>query len=223
MEFDLIYPENKSKAVDAECVIAAVFFDEDELLSFGVKSDSPELDDAFYNFNQFEKAFELWSSPQYLSDFFDQFKSFFQVEYWHNISEFTFQSEVSTSLNEIRKRILDAMENNKFHELVLPLEPDEEDKRIYKSIRVKLKQGTIIGHYPFRFYAIEVEEKKCYLITGATIKVHKDMKQADNTKIELQKLEYTLEYINENDLDSKDIFVTNALEQNNTTYQYNYQ
>lgn len=79
MEFDILYPERREGAFDADCVIAAVFFDEDELLSFGVKSDSLELDDAFYDYNQFEKTFELWSSPQYLSDFYDQFKSFFQT------------------------------------------------------------------------------------------------------------------------------------------------
>lgn len=211
MEFDIIYPKKKVDAFDADCVIAAVFFDEDELLSFGVKSGAIELDDAFYDFNQFDKAFELWSSPKYLSDFFDQFKTFFQAEYWHAISERTFQSEVSRSLNAIRRTIIDAMENNRFHELIEPLQPEEEDDRIYESIRVKLKQGTIVGHHPFRFYAIEIEEKKCYLITGATIKVHKDMKKADNTKAELKKLEYTLKYLNEKGLDTKDSFVSQAL------------
>ena len=211
MEFDILYPERRKDAFDADCVIAAVFFDEDELLSFGVKSDSLELDDAFYDYNQFEKAFELWSSPQYLSDFYDQFKSFFQAEYWHDISEDTFLSEVSKSLNTIRKTILSAMENNTFYELIEPLQPEEEESRIYESIRVKLKQGTIIGHHPFRFYAIEIEEKKCYLITGATIKVHKDMKKAGNTEIELKKLECTLNHLQENGLDTKDIFVTQAL------------
>lgn len=211
MEFDVIYPENKADAFDAECVIAAVFFDEDELLAFGVKGDSLELDEAFYPYNQFEKAFELWSSPRYLSEFYNQFKSNFQVEYWRNISEQIFQSEVIKSLNMIRKTIIEAMENNTFHELIEPLDIAEKDKRLYESIRVKLKQGTIIGHHPFRFYAIEVEEKKCYLITGATIKVHKDMKKAANTAIELRKLEQVLQHINDNEMDTKDTFVTQVL------------
>ena len=211
MDFDILYPERREDAFEADCVIAAVFFDEDELLSFGVKSDSLELDDAFYDYNQFEKTFELWSSPQYLSDFYDQFKSFFQAEYWHDISEDTFLLEVGKSLNTIRKTIFTAMENNTFHELIEPLQPEEEESRIYESIRVKLKQGTIIGHHPFRFYAIEIEEKKCYLITGATIKVHKDMKKAGNTEIELKKLEHTLQHLQEKGLDTKDTFVTQAL------------
>lgn len=211
MEFDIIYPENKTDAFDAECIIAAVFFDDNELLSLGVKSNSPELDDSFYSYNQFEKAFELWSSPQYLSDFYNQFKTYFQTEYWRNIPEHTFMAEVNKSLNTIRKTIIEAMENSTFYKLIEPLEASEEEKRLYASIRVKLKQGTIIGHYPFRFYAIEVEEKKCYLITGATIKVHKDMKKADNTEIELNKLEYTLQYINNNGINTKNTFVSQAL------------
>lgn len=211
MEFDIIYPENKADIFDAECVIAAVFFDENELHAFGVKSDSWELDNAFYNYNQFEKAFELWSSPQYLSDYYNQFKTYFQTEeYWRNIPEHIFLDEVSKSLNAIRRTIIDAMENNAFYDLITPLEAAEEEQRLYASIRVKLKQGTIIGHYPFRFYAIEVEEKKCYLITGATIKVHKDMKKADNTKIELAKLEYVLKHINAQGINTKDVFVTYA-------------
>lgn len=211
MEFDVIYPENKADAFDAECVITAVFFDEDELLAFGVKDDSLELDEAFYHYNQFEKAFELWSSPKFLSDFYNQFKSYFQTGYWRNISEQTFQTEVIKSLNMIRKTIIEAMENNTFHELIEPLDIAEKEKRLYESIRVKLKQGTIIGHHPFRFYAIEVEEKKCYLITGATIKVHKDMKKADNTAIELRKLEHALQYVNDKGIDTKDTFITQAL------------
>ena len=137
MEFDILYPERREDAFDADCVIAAVFFDEDELLSFGVKSDSLELDDAFYDYNQFEKTFELWSSPQYLSDFYDQFKSFFQTEYWHGISEDTFLSEVGRSLNTIRRTIITAMQNNTFYTLIEPLQPEEEEK---KSLRKHTSQ-----------------------------------------------------------------------------------
>lgn len=211
MEFDMIYPENRTDAYDSECVIFAVFFYDDELRSFGIKDDSLELDDAFYDYNQFEKAFELWSSPKYLSDFYDQFRDYFQADYWKGVSEQSFQDDVSKSVNVIRKIIIDAIENNSFYQLIQPLEASEEDKRMYDSIRVKLKQGTIGGHYPFRFYAVEVEEKKCYVITGATIKVHKDMKKADNTCVELQKLNHTLRYIVDNEMNSKDSFVARIL------------
>lgn len=207
MEFDLIYPERREDAFDAKCIVAAVFFDDEELRSFGVDNNSWELDDAFYDYNQFEKAFELWASPQYLSDFYNQFKSFLEADYWRNISEDNFLREVNQSVTSIKKTILESFENNTFYNLLEPLAVYDENCRLSESIRVKLKQGTIVGHYPFRFYAIEIEEKKCYLITGATIKVHKDMGKVDNTRIELRKLDHTLQYIKGNALDTKDIFV----------------
>ena len=211
MEVDLIYPEKREDAFDAECVIAAAFFDNDELQSFGVDSNSWELDDAFYDYNQFEKAFELWGSPLYVSDFYNRFKLYFQEPYWRNISEDTFLKEVDKSRGVIRHAIYDAFENNSFYDMVEPLDYSDGENRLSESVRVKLKQGTIIGHHPFRFYAVEVEEKKCYLITGATIKVHKYMGKSENTKIELKKLEYTLDQINKKELNAKDVFVTQAL------------
>ena len=118
---------------------------------------------------------------------------------------------MNKSHTSIRRAISDAFGNNSFSEMVEPLDCTDAESRLSESIRVKLKQGTIIGHHPFRFYAIEVEEKRCYLITGAAIKVHKDMGKAENTKIELKKLEYTLDYINKKEFNTKDVFVTQAL------------
>lgn len=37
------------------------------------------------------------------------------------------------------------------------------------------------------------------------------MKKADNTEIELNKLEYTLQYINNNGINTKNTFVSQAL------------
>ena len=37
------------------------------------------------------------------------------------------------------------------------------------------------------------------------------MKKAANTEIELRKLEHTLQYINDNGIDTKDTFVTQAI------------
>ena len=37
------------------------------------------------------------------------------------------------------------------------------------------------------------------------------MRKANNTEVEFQKLEYTIQHVNANGLDSKDTFVTQAL------------
>lgn len=47
--------------------------------------------------------------------------------------------------------------------------------------------GFIKDRVPFRLYAIEVDFD-CFIITGGAIKIVEEMKQASNTKLELQKL-----------------------------------
>lgn len=90
---------------------------------------------------------------------------------------------MTRSLNRIKIELLDLFKSNRLHTIVEPLEPAEEDSRMTRSIRVKIKQGWIHNRLAFRFYAVEVEEKKCYLITGAAIKIHKDMLTAPNSWI----------------------------------------
>lgn len=207
MEYDLLYPESEREMLDAPCIVAAVYFNKDELIEIGVAQDAMELNDAFVEENEFIKAFKLWRSPLYLSDFFDKYHSFFEVDYWHNITEEDFLKDVSRSLNRNRDELIEKMDNNEFPSLVEPLDVIDEEKRLYDSIRVKIKQGTIGGHYPFRFYAIEVEENKCYIITGATIKVHKDMGKATNTKLELEKLRRVYEELAANGVKDKEAFL----------------
>lgn len=208
MEYDLIYPERQWEMFDAPCIVAAVYFDEDELIGFGVPEDSLEVQDPFWDLNEFEKPFELWASPKFLSDYYDRYKSFLGQEYWKEITEEEFLADVSRSIRHNKEELVSKMESNKFYSLVEPLDNNEEVKRLSDSIKVKIKQGQIKGRYPFRFYAIEIEEEKCYLITGATIKVHKDMGKAPNTIIELKKLEKVYRVLETRDVKTKDTFIT---------------
>lgn len=207
MEYDLIYPERQRQMIDAPCIVAAVYFSEDELISLGVQEDSIEVQDPFWDFNEYEKPFKLWASPKFLSDYYDKYLTFLQQEYWRGITEDEFLSDVSNSLNYNKKELINKMESNDFYSLVEPLDDSEDEKRLVDSIKVKIKQGRIKGRHPFRFYAIEIEEKKCYLITGATIKVHKDMGKAENTIIELNKLEKVYRVLETNDIKTKESFI----------------
>ena len=193
---------------DAPCIVAAVYFDEDELKDFGVPKDSLEVKDPFWDLNEFEKPFELWASPKFISDYYDRYKTFLEQEYWKEITEDEFLADVSRSIERNKEELVSKMESNEFYSLVEPLDDNEEARRLSDSIKVKIKQGQIKGRYPFRFYAIEIEEEKCYLITGATIKVHKDMGKAPNTIIELKKLEKVYRILEARDVKTKDTFIS---------------
>lgn len=207
MEYDLLYPIEEREMLDVPCIVAAVYFDREELLEMGVEPDAMELNDAFIDENEFVKAFKLWQSPLYLSDYYDKYHSFFEADFWHGITEEEFLTDVHRSIRRNEEELINKMENNDFHSLVEPLDEIDKDNRLFDSIRVKIKQGTICGHYPFRFYAIEVEENKCYVITGATIKVHKDMGKATNTKLELEKLKRVFNQLASHDVKDKDTFI----------------
>ncbi len=207
MQFDILSPEGDCSLVEASCVIAAVFFSEEELIEVGTPADSMSLDTTFVDFNEFEKAFALWGSPLFLSDFYDSNKTFFEQDYWHGLTEEQFLRNVSNSIDKNQFELIETFENGTFASLVAPLDKSDEDKRDFDSIRVKIKQGTIGTHYPFRFYAIEVEENKCYIITGGTIKVHKDMRKAPNTILELNKLDLVLKELISNNIDTKESFI----------------
>ena len=207
MLYDLIYPENEYELDGVPCIVAAVIFSKDELLDFGVDPGAIELNDAFIDENEFEKAFKIWGSPLYLRDFFDKYRSFLETEYWRNITEEEFLRDVSRSLRRNKDELIEKMEKNDFASLVEPLGDEDVEKRLFDCARVKIKQGTIGGHYPFRFYAIEVEENKCYIITGATIKVHKDMGKAPNTKLELEKMACVMHELEVSDVNDKNEFI----------------
>lgn len=55
--------------------------------------------------------------------------------------------------------------------------------------------------------AIEVEENKCYVITGGTIKIVWAMKEAENTRVELRKIHFVYHELRANHIDTKDTFV----------------
>lgn len=207
MEYDLLYPEDEREMLDTTCIVAAVYFNRAELIEIGVDPGALELDDAFIDYNEFEKAFKLWESPLYLSDFFDKYRPFFAAEYWSYITEECFYRDVNRSIGRIKEELISRMETHTFPALVEPLDVIDDNKRLFDSIRVKIKQGTVGGHYPFRFYAIEIEEDKCYIITGATIKVHKDMGKADNTKLELEKLRRVYDVLDRNGVKDKEAFI----------------
>lgn len=207
MEYDLICPENENAMNSTPCLIAAVYFDDDELKRFEVPEDAFELNEEFIDYNEYDKVFELWNSPEYLSHFYELNRTYFEQDYWGQITEEEFASSVMSSVRSIKKRFAKKIQSNDFGSLVEPLAPEEVIRRDFDSIKVKIKQGTIGGRYPFRFYAIEIEENKCYLITGATIKVHKDMGKAPNTRVEMKKLEFVMNVMKLADVSTKESFI----------------
>ena len=207
MMYDLIYPEVISEIKDTPCLVAAAVFDKQELCSFGIAEDSYDFNPVFADLNEFDKLFALWSSPAYLVEFYEENLSFFEDDYWTGITITRFVIDVRQSIPHIKKNLRESLDQDGLSGLAEPLEDLDAERRLYRSIRVKFKQGDILQRFAFRIYAIEVEENKCYLITGGAIKVAKKMEQAPNTLVELKKLDYAFDELQRNQVDTKDTFI----------------
>ena len=59
MEYDLIYPERLGQMIDTPCIVAAVYFNEDELISLGLPEDSLEVQEPFWDYNELQKPFGI--------------------------------------------------------------------------------------------------------------------------------------------------------------------
>lgn len=207
MLYDLIFPSTSRELQETTCVIAASVFDRNELKSFGVADTAYDFNPAFCDMNELDKLFALWSSPAYLVDFYEENASYFEDEYWTGITVTRFVFDVRKSVPHIKRSFQQAIETGTVSDIANPLEASDEQMRSYKSIRVKFKEGSILNRFAFRIYAIEVEENKCYVITGGTIKIVWTMKEAENTKVELRKIHFVYHELQTNHVDTKDSFV----------------
>lgn len=201
MQYDLVIPEDPGEILDVKCLVVAAFYDENERRSFGIAED---IIDAFPDDNELNVFFNMLKSPLIISDFYDENRSLLQEDYWKDVSEYEFLNSTLVSGKEIVEWFLPAITDESWYDDMKPLSREDEEQRPDSSIRVKIKKGVIKNRYPFRIYAIEVEYKRCYIITGGTIKIHKDMRKADNTEIELKKLNYTLQQLQTDGIDTRE-------------------
>ena len=109
MQYDLIYPSDIDQIRSVPCVVAASYFEAKELIAFGVSHSAFDVQNPFVEDNEFEKAFKLWDSPFYLRKFFNDNIEYFKQEYWIGITEDEFVRDVTKSLNDIRKELINLL------------------------------------------------------------------------------------------------------------------
>lgn len=90
-------------------MVAASYFEAKELIAFGVSHSAFDVQNPFVEDNEFEKAFKLWDSPFYLRKFFNDNIEYFKQEYWIGITEDEFVRDVTKSLNDIRKELINLL------------------------------------------------------------------------------------------------------------------
>lgn len=198
MEFEpiYIYPPDAGPKESEVVVLAAVFEEEDweELL---LQRDAIEYDSLYLGQNEFANIRAKWRDPFFLRSFYDDNVEFFQTQYWRGISKERFVIDVTASRAQIFEDFNQSCINHNIYNHFEPLTEydadirsnNEQGSKTHQLVKLKSKYGFIINKIAFRLYAIEVD-LNCFIITGGAIKIVKEMKQAPNTNLELQKLDY---------------------------------
>jgi len=151
---------------------------------FAFKFDGEAID-------EFERAFDLWTSIEYLTDFFEEHTKDLQFGFYELNS---CDDAVMITLEEsfaFREVILEAAEKNNPDKLFK--NPDNKEYR-HGGFGKKKAYGTAYKSW-LRIYALQIEN--IFLITGSAIKLTDTMNQRYHTKRELIKLERCKSFLKE--------------------------
>ncbi len=159
---------------------------EDSLYS--VQYDTEEL-------NEFVKCFELWNDPIYLREFFEEHKEDLNDEFWNGI---TIEEAIIKTREDARlfeEELLYIAETGKTERLETlstlfePLSKGVIEKNLEKDKAKGMKRSSWL-----RIYAIRIEAN-LFVVCGGAIKLTQTMNQRSYLILELDKLEFTRNFL----------------------------
>ncbi|REG85212.1 hypothetical protein [Winogradskyella sediminis] len=147
------------------------------------------------NLNEFAKCFELWNDPVYLREFFEKNKEDLDNEFWKGITieEAIIKTREDASLFE--EELLYIAETGKTERLETlstlfePLSKGIIEENFEKDKAKGLKRRSWL-----RIYAIRIEAN-LFVICGGAIKLTATMNEKPHLLLELEKLEFTRNYL----------------------------
>ena len=193
-----LVPEGEAPE-NAEYMVFAVVFEEEDWAELGVNGDSLECNSVYFGKNEFSVFRMKLSDPLYLHRFYAENSALLKERYWRSVTRNRFVRDTVQSVPEIFSDFTRSCQNKGIYDFFEPLdnkesvirEENEEEVEPHQLVCLKSKFGFIQGRIPFRLYAVEVDVD-CFIITGGAIKIVEEMTQAPNTRLELKKLEYVL-------------------------------
>lgn len=152
--------------------------------------------------NEFAKCFELWNDPIYLREFFEQHQEDLNNKFWNGI---TIEEAIIKTREDARlfeEELLYIAETGKtdryetLSTLFEPLSKGVIDENLEKDKAKGMKRPSWL-----RIYAIRIEAN-IFVVCGGSIKLTPTMNERDHLILELDKLEFTRNYLQDEDDDN---------------------
>lgn len=144
--------------------------------------------------HEFEKYFDLWNDPIYLREFFEEHEKDLRSGFWNDITIEEAILRTRKEAKQLEERIIDLAETGKsdrYENLSTLFKPLSKGK-IEEFEKDKAKGLT--KHSWIRIYAIRLEAN-LFVVCGGAIKLTETMNTRDHLLKELDKLEFTRNYL----------------------------
>ncbi|MCF6347170.1 MAG: hypothetical protein L3J20_02565 [Flavobacteriaceae bacterium] len=158
--------------------------------------------------NEFAKCFELWNDPIYLREFFEQHKEDLDNKFWNGI---TIEEAIIKTKEDARlfeEELLSIAETGKTEKLeTLSTLFEPLSKGIIEDFEKDKAKGMKRSSW-LRIYAIRIEAN-LFIICGGSIKLTPTMNKRPHLILELDKLEFTRNYLQEGEDENLDFVEIN--------------
>lgn len=207
MEFVSIFANESN-----DCGVFSIQFNKTDFEQCGVDKDAIDFDEEYFGKNEYQKAIELFTSDLFfLSQFFEDNCQHLKDEFWNGITEEQFVKKVRNAAKSMYYRIKEAFERKSLDQVFLPLK-DSDCRQKVSLQQTKAKFDDQQRKKLLRLYAIKIDTNM-YCITGGCIKIARTMQDADNTQVELNKLNYVGGYLRQEGVFDADSFIDFTLEE----------
>ena len=209
---------------EVEYVVFAIVFEKEDLEELELREDALEFNELYFGKDEYAIFKAKLNDPLYLYSFYKENEELLKAEYWKGISKERFVVDTIVSYPTIFSDFEKAFRQKTLYDLFEPLDKtdeairkqNEQTKRPHRLLRLKSRYGFIANRIPFRIYAIEVDID-CFIITGGAIKIVEGMRQAPNTSLELQKIEYVFKELRRAGISNKDSLLDYLYERSSQT------
>ncbi len=209
---------------EVEYVVFAIVYEKEDLEELGLCEDALEFNELYFGKDEYAIFKAKLKDPLYLHSFYKENKDLLKAQYWQRVSKDRFVVDTIASYPTIFSDFKKAFKQKTLYDLFEPLDrtddairkQNEETKRPHRLVRLKSRYGFIANKIPFRIYAIEVDID-CFIVTGGAIKIVEEMKQAPNTSLELQKIDYVFKELRRAGISNKDSLLDYLYERSSQT------
>lgn len=155
--------------------------------------------------NEFAKCFELWNDPIYLREFFEKHREDLGNEFWNGITieEAILKTREDAKLFEEELiHLAETGKTEKFETLSTLFEPLSNG--VIEDFEKDKAKGMLRPSW-LRIYAIRIEAN-LFVVCGGAIKLTLTMNDRDHLKLELEKLEFTRNFLQDDDDENLEFF-----------------